>query len=1019
MWWLTKKKARSLPRVSVVVFFLEACLLSSLLLQNHQQQVACQQELHFQTIPGALPADILKALGPSAILFAPSEVDLIVNKVDNKDEDEKNDVDNNTIEAQEEERIEGANMDVNADLLLSLLEAQQGEAFSADDSTVLFPTGSTVGVAGMKADFVDQIHLGENQALLIVAAMILLAPAILWVLLNLWIAFGSRGVCSLKVYPPEKKNRRRRRRRATEQTHILPSFHLGNNTNPSGKDTLTSSAGQKPNGVVGPQVMVCLGAPGGIPPLRAEEQTDVSFSSLTYWCGQRPRKESQLLDDLSGTFRAGKLTAIMGPSGAGKSTLLDLIALRRDKGCYAGNINLIRHQNSNTAHSHHQNNNNNDDDNDYHPRQPRKEEKAWKGYCAYVEQVDQVIEELTVEGNLMFYAHLKLKSASLREKRSRVSVLLSQLRLMECRGVRAGGSDSSGCISGGQKRRLSVAIELLDLPKVIFLDEPTSGLDASSALELIQLLKSIAESGRTIVLTIHQPRPEIFSIVDHLYILAKGGTHAYSGTPEEANSAFKDFALKMGFSEGHYEAAGTADLILDVLSKPASYQVLLDNNDRNDAKKEEEKEDDADATTPLSLSLSRKLMLVDCGGPWMNEKGDKMVESYVKGTLQKRSALKSSSDVVLRPARTCKNFAIQGGMSLYQSHFSRTGASSVPERNRNGNSSSSSSGSGKRYTFRSIADNLKNDLWAVAMLSMRDQEGSGQGQGGRRFQYFFVNLAACFILSSVYWQYHVTSYADMFPLLSAMYLSVISCVMVVQFTHFNLFISEACNLVVDHKRDAYTSLAYFLHCLLRDSFFFCTGAALLWIPASYAINFAGGSSSPEGSFASLLIISLFVNFFGSFIRLVTLIWHNSLHVANVLVGFLLAWCVLFSGLFVYVSALPVWWKWAPWTSPAFYCLRSLFYTIIRTKEVGTSCDALEDITVRLACVLQPDAFAAVGETTLVRTGYSEANLWLDLIALVGFHLLCRLAFGVIVAWRNKNSFLKWCVSPNTATSEKT
>merc|ERR1712157_27442 len=118
-----------------------------------------------------------------------------------------------------------------------------------------------------------------------------------------------------------------------------------------------------------------------------------------------------------------------------------------------------------------------------------------------------------------------------------------------------------------------------------------------------------------------------------------------------------------------------------------------------------------------------------------------------------------------------------------------------------------------------------------------------------------------------------------------MYLAVISCVMVVQFTHFNLFITEACNLVVDHKRDAYTSLAYFLHTLLRDSFFFCFGAALLWIPASYAINFAGGSSSPEGSFASLLIISLFVNFFGSFIRLVTPIWHNSLHVANVLVGF--------------------------------------------------------------------------------------------------------------------------------------
>ncbi len=117
----------------------------------------------------------------------------------------------------------------------------------------------------------------------------------------------------------------------------------------------------------------------------------------------------------------------------------------------------------------------------------------------------------------------------------------------------------------------------------------------------------------------------------------------------------------------------------------------------------------------------------------------------------------------------------------------------------------------------------------------------------------------------------------------------------------------------------------------------------------------------------------------------------------------------------YVSALPVWWQWSPWTSPAYFTLRSLFYTILSKKVVDVDCDALEDVTVRLACVLQPDTFAAVGETALERTGYARANLWLDLLVLFAFHACCRVLFGLLVAWRNKNSFLKWCVSgaPNT------
>ncbi len=537
---------------------------------------------------------------------------------------------------------------------------------------------------------------------------------------------------------------------------------------------------------------------------------------------------------------------------------------------------------------------------------------------SYVEQVDQVVEELSVEENLMFYAHLKLRGTTLQEKRARVGVLLSQLRLLECRHVRAGGS--SNAISGGQKRRLSVAIEILALPRVVFLDEPTSGLDASSALELTQLLKSIADSGRTICLTIHQPRPEIFSIIDHLYILARGGSHAFCGPPNRAKDFFRAVALHLGFDEAHYEAAGTADLILDVLSKPIPMDELKQVRQRQrhhgalaraypaglGSEGEEEEKEAGEEGFPVSVAPA-EVRLDFCGGPWVQDAGDKMVtwEDSEARRASFKHALKHSPaggekggrKTARQSMRVCRKFpSLKNSLSGSGRQFRPIPAAG-----------GGAGGLASRSSRRGIAGHVRRDLWWVVRLSVRDQRGRGRGQGARRVQYFVVNLAACFILSSVYWQYHVTSYADMFPLMSAMYLAVISCVMVVQFTHFNLFINEANNLEVASKRDAYSRLAYFVHCLLRDSFFFCAGAAVLWVPCAFAIGFAGagggggagaGAATPGGFFTALLLVALFVNFFGSFIRLVTLIWHRNLHVANVVVGFLLAWCVLFSGLFV-------------------------------------------------------------------------------------------------------------------------
>lgn len=131
-------------------------------------------------------------------------------------------------------------------------------------------------------------------------------------------------------------------------------------------------------------------------------------------------------------------------------------------------------------------------------------------------------EELTVRQNLLLAALMRLpKSMSPEMRFERVERIIQQIGLTIVEDTVVGGSTGPG-LSGGQKRRLAVAIQLLGLPRVLFLDEPTSGLDATSSMELLQHLQCITTSGRLVILTIHQPRLEIFHMFDRILLLCQG-----------------------------------------------------------------------------------------------------------------------------------------------------------------------------------------------------------------------------------------------------------------------------------------------------------------------------------------------------------------------------------------------------------------------------------------------------------------------------------------------------------------
>ncbi|KAI6098344.1 hypothetical protein EDD16DRAFT_1663707 [Pisolithus croceorrhizus] len=216
------------------------------------------------------------------------------------------------------------------------------------------------------------------------------------------------------------------------------------------------------------------------------------FSSISYTI---PNGQV-ILKDVRGVARPGSLTAIMGASGSGKSSLLDILAHRSKKGTVSGTVLL-----------------------NGRPVSPGEMSRV----SGYVDQEDTLMGTLTVFETVLYSALLRLpRSMSEAEKIARVMGTLQELGIAGIAGKRIGGSGKRS-ISGGEKRRVSIACELVTSPSILFLDEPTSGLDAYNAQSVIEALTNLARTyNRTVVLTIHQPRSGIVALFDELILLARG-----------------------------------------------------------------------------------------------------------------------------------------------------------------------------------------------------------------------------------------------------------------------------------------------------------------------------------------------------------------------------------------------------------------------------------------------------------------------------------------------------------------
>ena len=252
-----------------------------------------------------------------------------------------------------------------------------------------------------------------------------------------------------------------------------------------------------------------------------------------------------ILRGVSGEAHMGELVGVLGPSGCGKTTMLSILA---------GSVSSLSASSKVRGHI----------------TLDGERRRAWASrLVAYVPQFDFLLPTLTVAETLRYSAQLRLPAATpAADLNARVASTLDELGLSHVASSQVGGSSGIRGVSGGERRRVTIGMELVIDPSIVVLDEPTSGLDSHTALNLMVTLKGVASAGRIVMLSFHQPSPAMFDLLDRVFLMARGHV-LFSGAPTAAGAFFE--------AAGCAAPAGTAlaEHMLTAVSDPSLRDPLL------------------------------------------------------------------------------------------------------------------------------------------------------------------------------------------------------------------------------------------------------------------------------------------------------------------------------------------------------------------------------------------------------------------------------------------------------------
>jgi len=291
------------------------------------------------------------------------------------------------------------------------------------------------------------------------------------------------------------------------------------------------------------------------------------------------------------------LVGIIGPSGSGKSTLMNLLngTLNPDDGKVTINgINL------------------------------HEKKKKLKGIIGHVPQDDLLFEELTVYENLYFNAKLCFSDYNEKQIEDTVKKILNELELLNIRDLKVGSSVNK-VISGGQRKRLNIGMELMREPSILFVDEPTSGLSSNDSVNVINILREQTLRGKLVVMNIHQPSSKIFKAIDQLIVLDEGGYVVYAGDPLDALVYFKTLNDQINPAEKECTSCGSVnpESILEIIEEkkineegrytserkvsPKEWYTLYNENRREQYKQEQEQEQETQEIPSIHFKIPGKL----------------------------------------------------------------------------------------------------------------------------------------------------------------------------------------------------------------------------------------------------------------------------------------------------------------------------------------------------------------------------------------------------------------------------